>query len=185
MVSAHTVDDLTFATDYIKNEIAGVVNSFCRIGFKLYEVNKNKLFEFAGLKNISEYGEQYLGFKKSSTANYISICKKFSVKNFDGEPTDVLLSNFESFSYTQLSEMLYLPSDKLDDIKPNMTAKEIRAVKASDDSSLLDSAEESNEVDLYNCVASIFDRKLTEENLVSVIDLLRENIGKTVSITVY
>jgi len=74
---------LETATSYIQKEVSNVAKSFCRIGYKLWEVKEDKLYLGQGYKNVSEYGQKVLGFQKSSTANYIAICERFSVYKND------------------------------------------------------------------------------------------------------
>lgn len=185
-----SLDDLSKrlekATTYIQKEVSSVAKSFCRIGFKLWEVKENKLYIGQGYKNISEYGEKMLGFQKSSTANYIAICERFSVHK-DDKPTAQLVPNFANFSYGQLSLMLAMPDEKLNDITPDTTCKEIRNIKKSADRDPED-PDDSETLSLssvrVNPPLVVFERVLTNDNLPIVIKLLRENIGRDLYIAV-
>lgn len=115
-------------TGFIRKEVGNVAKSFCRIGFKLWEVREQKQYLGQEYKNVYEYAENALGFKKASTANYISVCERFSVQK-DNKPTSQLLPNFANFSYTQLSEMLPLSDEKITEITPETTCKDIRRIK--------------------------------------------------------
>ena len=178
------ISQLSSATAYIGKEVESVAKSFCKIGFKLWEVKEKELFKAQGFKNISEYGEKVLGFKKSSTANYIAICERFSVHK-DEKPTAQLMAGFSSFSYGQLSVMLALPEDKVKEVTPDKTCKEIREMK-KDSSEESESAEMSGLPEDYEAhpPIEVFSRTLTKENMALVISLLRENIGKEISIYV-
>lgn len=171
------------ATTYIRREVRTVAKSFCKIGFKLWEIKENKLYELQGYKNISEYGEKVLGFKKSSTANYIAICDRFSARK-DGKPTATLCENYASFSYGQLSVMLSLPEDKVKDVTPDKTCREIRDMKKESSDSVLDEEGEGASVTEIRTPIELFSRVLTQDNLVLVIKVLRENVGKEISIYV-
>lgn len=137
-----------------------------------------------GFKNISEYGEKVLGFKKSSTANYIAICERFSVHK-DEKPTAQLMDGFSNFSYGQLSVMLALPEEKVKEVTPDKTCKEIREMK-KESGEESESAETSGLPEDYEAhpPIEVFSRTLTKENIALVISLLRENIGKEISIYV-
>lgn len=176
------------STDYIRKEISAVATSFCRIGFKLYEIKDKELYNAQGFKNISEYGEKVLGFKKSSTANYIAICERFSeLKN--GKPTPRLASSFAAFGYSQLSVMLALPESKVEQVKPDMTVKEIRSLKDAESkkaptTSVPEYDNHGHKIEYSDPPVVIFDRVLTEENLVILIKLLRENVGKEICVEI-
>lgn len=115
-------------TKNIRNEIERMNKSFVRIGYELYKVRDGKLYLGQDFKNVYEYGEKVLGFQKSSVASYISVCERFSVLK-DEKPTAKLNSDYENFTYGQLSLMLSLPSEKLSEITPEKTCKEIREIK--------------------------------------------------------
>jgi len=173
---------LESATSYIRKEVGNVAKSFCRIGFKLWEVKENKLYIGQGYKNISEYGEKVLGFRKSSTANYISVCERFSVRKGD-KPTAQLMDNFSNFSYGQLSLMLSLPEDKVNEITPEATCKEIREIKKAERGGDDQEAAGAPGVKI-NPPIVVFERQLTQDNLPIVIKLLRENVGREMYIAV-
>jgi hypothetical protein len=173
-------------TEFIRKEVASVAKGFCRIGYKLWEARENKLYEGQGFKNVYQYAESVLGFKKATTANYIGICEKFSVHK-DGKPTLQLVSAFSTFSHGQLSEMLTIPEEKLNDVTPDMKCKDIRKMKNTE--TVEDGDEESGEnegthVKKANPAISIFERILTRDNLSIVHKLLQENIGREISIFV-
>ncbi len=93
----------------------------------LLEVREKKLYlgdtehEF---KNVYEYAEVTLGFKKSSTANYIGICERFCETR-----TGNLLPEYKNFSYTQLAEALPIADLEKAGVTPDKTVKEIRSIR--------------------------------------------------------
>lgn len=172
--------NLSAATEYIRQQVDIVAHSFCKIGFKLLEVRENQWYKALGFKSVTEYGEKVLGFKKSSVSNYIMICERFSVYA-DGKPSAQLSDDFSSFSYTQLSEMLTLPAEKLDSVTPDMTCKEVRALKKQE---VDEEEEEDEEEEDLEQPYNLFCRVLTENNLDTVINLLKDVIGKDIQIIV-
>lgn len=177
----HNLNSMNAATAYIREQIDIVAQSFCKIGFKLWEVKENHWYKSLGFKGVGEYGEKVLGFKKSSVSNYISICERFSVL-VDGKPTAELREDFSAFSYTQLSEMLTLPNDKISDVTPDMTCKEVRALKKDAEHEQEDEAEQEvfEDGQPYN----LFARTLTQGNFETVVNLLKDVIGKEIQIIV-
>ena len=174
------------ATTYIRREVTTVSKSFCKIGFKLWEVREDKLFEAHGFKNVYEYGEKVLGFKKTSTGAYISVCERFSIYK-NGRPSASLSPDLNGFSYGQLQLMASMPEDQIKDISPDTTCKEIRELKRV--SKITDSVEDKKDsapavVPEINPPFEVFSRVLTKENMAMVIKLLGENIGHEITIYV-
>jgi hypothetical protein len=120
---------LESATAYIKNEVSNAAQSFLRIGFKLWQVREDKLYIGGNFGSVVEYAGSAFGLQKSSVQNYIAVCERYSEKDKDGKPTDKLAGGYSGFSYGQLSIMLPLPDEKVQDISPGLTCKEIREIK--------------------------------------------------------
>lgn len=118
-------------TQKIRKLVEGIADDFCAIGFYLWEINKYKWYEIKGYKSIVEFGLNELGFKKSSTYNFIGICEKFSIRNGD-YMTASLCDKYKPYSYTQLSEMLSISLVDPSEVVPaTATKQEIRDIKKS------------------------------------------------------
>ena len=74
-------------------------------------------------KNIYELAEHCFNLPKSTTINIIAITKKF------GYLMSSLKSEYEEYSYTQLTEMTALSDEQLKLVNPEMTVQEIKALK--------------------------------------------------------
>ena len=164
------------AVEYIRANLAAVANSFCRIGFKLWEVREKKLYAAFGAKNVAEFGENLFGLKRASVQNYIQVCEKFSVRTPDGTPTEVLSGVFAAYSFTQLTEIMRLPEGKEMDVRPEMSCKEIRALKEEAPAPELDEPEE------YTETKTVFCRVLTAENMDYLIRQLKKCVGSHVNV---
>ena len=105
--------------------------SFVSIGFLLHEVDIYRYYTLKGYKNVYEYASSELGFKKSSTNNFLNICRKFCDNTATGWH---ILSKYERFKYSQLVEMLSMNDKQLALVTPETTVKEMRDLKHSDDS---------------------------------------------------
>ena len=76
-----------------------------------------------------------LGFKRSSTKNFIAINLKFGSQEVRSgwhtiqKRTMSLQPQYERFSYSQLCEMLSMSPAKRETITPDMTIKQIRDIK--------------------------------------------------------
>jgi hypothetical protein len=91
------------------------------------EVREKKLYlgdKDNNYKNVYEYAEKTLGFKKASTTNYIAICERFTDKS-----SGALLPEYSKYSYTQLAEALPIADLEKSGVTPDLTVKEIRTIK--------------------------------------------------------
>jgi len=79
---AHT-DQVTFldgpngVTEKIKKAVYDVTRTFVYIGLLLYKVQAYRYYEEKGYQSVYEYAEAELGFKRSSTKNFIAINSVF------------------------------------------------------------------------------------------------------------
>lgn len=126
-LASKSLDSLT---ENIRREVDGISKSFCKIGYFLWKIREDKLYLARDFKNVYDFGEAVLGFRRSSTGNYISVCERFSRRDSKGNPSRELMDDYKSFSYTQLTEVLSLPEGKEKEVNPSMTVKEIRKLKA-------------------------------------------------------
>lgn len=116
-------------TKKIKETLDKVANDFIYIGFLLWEVKFYDYYKEYGYKNVVEYAQKELNFKKAATYNFISVCEKFSRKTASGFPTMNLDDKYSKFNFTQLCEVLPLSPSQLDTITPDMSKQEIREKK--------------------------------------------------------
>ena len=108
---------------------------FVYIGFLLWEVKRYEYFYELNYGSVYEYAEAELGFKRSSTKNFIAICEEFCRRNdWDKSmPTMHLDSKWNDFRYSQLTEMLSMSAKQREQAKPDMTVKQLRELKKADD----------------------------------------------------
>lgn len=116
-------------TEKIQRTINDVANSFCYIGFLLYECRENEYYKEKNYKSVVEYAEKELGFKKSTTYNFISVCERFSQRMYN-RPSMQLDPKFRVFSFRKLVQMCSIKNlDILEQITPDHTVKEIIEIK--------------------------------------------------------
>lgn len=118
-------------TQKIKSAMQETAKQFVYIGFLLWEVKEYEYFYENGYNSVYEYAEQELGFKRSSTKNFIAICENFCRKdrNFPRIPTMFLDDRWSDYQYSQLTEMLSMSAAKREETKPSMTVKQLRQLK--------------------------------------------------------
>lgn len=116
-------------TAKIKQAMQETAKQFVYIGFLLWEVKQYEYFYEEGFDNVYEYAESELGFKRSSTKNFIAICENFCRKNEYKLPTMFLDDRWNDYQYSQLTEMLAMSPAQREKTKPSMTVKQLREVK--------------------------------------------------------
>lgn len=121
-------------TEKIKKAMYDAARQFVYIGFLLWEVQEYGYYKEHGYQSVYEYAEAELGFKKSSTKNFIAINYEFGCK--DNRPYGIahqrtisLQPKYRQFKYSQLCEMLAMSPAKRETITPDMTIKKIREIK--------------------------------------------------------
>lgn len=105
---------------------------FIVIGYSLWCIREAG---YTGNMTISDYAREKFGFSKGTTSKFIRICEKYSVKDDFGNPTSDILPEVKGFSFSQLSEMLYLDVDEEALVTPDMSFREIRSLKNSGNNS--------------------------------------------------
>lgn len=124
ILDSNSLIPLSHLENEIRKGFRTIAVSFIDIGTKLAYIRDNKLYKDVGFKNIIDYAFSAFGINKNGVYSFIGISEKFT----DG---GVLLDKYKSFNYSQLVEMLSIPSDKLDTIKPTDTVKVIRKKKSA------------------------------------------------------
>lgn len=118
-------------TQKIKQAMHDAAKQFVYIGFLLWEVREYEYYYENNYANVYEYAEVELGFKRSSTKNFIAICENFCKKNerFSRLPTMFLDERWSDYQYSQLTEMLAMSSKQREQTQPTMTVKQLREMK--------------------------------------------------------
>lgn len=121
-LSTNHLDGNFGVTFKIKTALNEVRHAFVYIGFLLDEADRLEYYREKGYESIYEYCEIELGFKKSSTNNFIRIYQHF------GEAMG-LQSKYQAYSYSQLTEMCSMNDRLLRLCSPEMTVRELREIK--------------------------------------------------------
>lgn len=118
-------------TQKIKQAMHDAAKQFVYIGFLLWEVREYEYYYENNYANVYEYAEVELGFKRSSTKNFIAICENFCKKDdrFSRLPTMFLDERWSDYQYSQLTEMLAMSSKQREQTQPTMTVKQLRKMK--------------------------------------------------------
>ena len=120
-----TLDEWVQLKENLKRDLVGVQESFVRIGYTLRKIEEEKLYEQDGYKNITEFAKTEYGLNPSTVSRFMSINRKYSVNGY----SDQLRPEFIQMGSSKLSEMLSLPDQDLEMIRPEATRESIRELK--------------------------------------------------------
>ena len=120
-----TLDEWVQLKENLKRDLVGVQESFVRIGYTLRKIEEEKLYEQDGYKNITEFAKTEYGLNPSAVSRFMSINRKYSINGY----SDQLRPEFIQMGSSKLSEMLSLPDQDLEMIRPEATRESIRELK--------------------------------------------------------
>lgn len=110
---------------YISARLKTMTSDFIAIGYYLKYIRDKKLYEEDKYASVWEFAESNYGIKMSTASRWMAMNDKFS----RGGNTPFLDDRYRDFGKSQLQEMLYLTDNQMEQAKPNMPAKEIRAIR--------------------------------------------------------
>lgn len=120
--------DYREAKEIIRNKLQGMTQNFIGIGFYLRQIKESEGFRKDGYESIYEFAEDQYGIKRSTAIRWMQMNEKFS----QGGYSPFLDSGYKDFGKSQLQEMLYLDSEQLEEVNPEMTVREIREIRTPD-----------------------------------------------------
>lgn len=141
-------DEIMFAryVEKIRAEVGKAADSWFHIAYYVYELDYFGYY-VNYFNNIVECCQASFGFKKSTTYNFINIVEKFSFSNGTNRSsheyikfTD-FMERVKNWSYSQLVAMLSLSEKQRELVTPDMSARDIKKLKA--DSKRLENEETS------------------------------------------
>lgn len=138
----YSCKQLETVTNLIMQCVYNVTSNFLEIGFRLYECEHYKYYAQAGYDSVCDYALSELGFKKSSTRNFIRVYERFcdhdivkkalrTEKYGISRGNYIILQKYKDFSYSQLTELLSLSDPQIEAIAPvpKDTVEDIRKKK--------------------------------------------------------
>ncbi|MGN0308378.1 MAG: hypothetical protein ACI4DN_09195 [Lachnospiraceae bacterium] len=151
------------AVDILQDEFHRQRKSFVKVGFYLKHIRDNELFLEDGYQNINEFAFNIFNLSQSSTSRYINICEQFSV---DGNSPE-LDERFMEYNISQLIEMVSIAPEKIEQLSPQMSVKEIKEFKKPD------------EVAIRNFYSYLIAKTVYADNREELKDYLISNFGET------
>lgn len=116
--------------------------SFIAAGYYMKYIRNRELFRDGGYSSIWEFAEDQYGIKKSAASRWMAMNDKFSK---DGN-SPILDDKYKDFNKSQLQEMLYLTDDQIEEAEPEMSAKEIRAIRKPPEVEVIAPAQQEEQI---------------------------------------
>lgn len=120
-----TLDDYIQCKNDIKNNLGTIVKSFVRIGWLLTRIDKSGAYKNDGYSTISEFAQAEYGMNKSGTSRFMKIYEKYSVPG----DTSELRDEYKDFNQSQLTEMLQIPEEDHEMLRPEGNKEDFRELK--------------------------------------------------------
>jgi hypothetical protein len=120
-----TLDDYIQCKNDIKNNLGTIVKSFVRIGWLLTRIDKSGAYKNDGYSTIYEFAQAEYGMNKSGTSRFKKIYEKYSVPG----DTPELRDEYKDFNQSQLTEMLQIPEEDYEMLRPEGNKEDFRELK--------------------------------------------------------
>lgn len=122
---------------YIYSDLNSIRTDYIRLGFHLSEFENQEYYKDFGFSTFSEFVEKNIPMDKGTVSRCINVFREFCEKRTDYSGTLISRSNcldnkYKEYSYSQLCEMLSMTEETRQQIKPEMTVKQIREIKKAD-----------------------------------------------------
>lgn len=111
--------------DIILESIANMTREFVAVGYYLKYVRDHEMYLADGYASIWEFAEDLYGIQRSTCSRWMAINDRFSVQG----NSPVLDERYRQYGKSQLQEMLYLDDKQMEEVKPDMTVKDIREIR--------------------------------------------------------
>lgn len=101
------------------------VEDFVTIGYLLKKGRDTDILKESGYANVNEFADAEYHLDASQVSRFIRINDKFAVDGY----SDRLKPEYQGYGYAKLAIMLTLPDELNEELSPDMSKKEIQAVK--------------------------------------------------------
>ena len=109
----------------IQEKQLNMAENYVAIGYYLRKAREAELYKDGGYASIHEMASSEFGMARQTAEHCMRINEKFS----EGGDSPALEEAFRKYGKSQLQEMLYLTDEQLEDVRPDMTVKDIRNIR--------------------------------------------------------
>ena len=120
-----TLNEWMDMKDQLRRELNNVRQSYIRVGYVLRRMEDTRAYEAEGYKSVAEFAEKEHGLKPSTTSRWMSINREYSLDGYSMQ----LDPKYIDMNASQLTEMLGLPMEDRDMIRPETKREDIRELK--------------------------------------------------------
>lgn len=120
-----TLNEWMDMKDQLRRELNNVRQSYIRVGYVLRRMEDTRAYEAEGYKSVAEFAEKEHGLKPSTTSRWMSINREYSLDGYSMQ----LDPRYVDMNASQLTEMLGLPMEDRDMIRPETKREDIRELK--------------------------------------------------------
>ena len=125
------MEEIIYQRDYtqykqeLRTELEKTSEGFVRIGYLLKVARDTDILVGSGYKDYLDFANGEFGLDKSMVSRFIRINDRFSEEG----NSDRLLEQYKGFGYAKLAIMLRIPEVITEELTPEYTKSEIRAIK--------------------------------------------------------
>lgn len=120
-----TLNDWLNIKEQLRKDLYEAQATFVRIGYALRRIEEGKLYLQDGYESVAEFAKAEYGLEKTAVSRFISINRKYSVDGY----SDRLIPEYARYGQSKLSEMLSLPDNDMEMLRPEATRENIRELK--------------------------------------------------------
>lgn len=120
-----TLNDWLNIKEQLRKDLYEAQATFVRIGYALRRIEDEKLYLQDGYASVAEFAKAEYGLDKTAVSRFISINRKYSVDGY----SDRLIPEYARYGQSKLSEMLSLPDNDMEMLRPEVTRENIRELK--------------------------------------------------------
>ena len=116
------MDEYLGLKNEIKTHITTIVKSFVRIGETLCKIDETRAYKLDGYSTVAEMAKAEDGMTAGGVSRFMGVYRKYCTA---GQLND----GYENYSYAQLVEMMQLPEEDAELIRPETQRESIRELK--------------------------------------------------------
>lgn len=120
-----TMPELEERESNIKTKLGSIVENFLLVGKELDEIDRVSAYQLRGYKSIREYASDTFGISESFASRVLNVYRKYTEPGKELK----LKEQYKGFNFSQLVELLNVPEEERQIIRPELTKEDIRDFK--------------------------------------------------------
>lgn len=120
-----TMPELEERESSIKTKLGSIVENFLLVGKELDEIDWVSAYQLRGYKSIREYASDTFGISESFASRVLNVYRKYTEPGKELK----LKEQYKGFNFSQLVELLNVPEEEHQIIRPELTKEDIRDFK--------------------------------------------------------